>query len=167
VSPRREDGQVLLLALAFLGFAALLIGAMLSFAYESENTSVQLQSQRSTSYAADGATDAAIQTGRIDNTVGGYGDSRCQASVPNSFGSSPTVLLTTSLNGVTAKVICSYSSDPLQSDRTVTFTTFTSFGSAAAPTVQAQVIYHDSTAGSGQPKVDVISWTYCGHSTSC
>jgi hypothetical protein len=169
-----EDGQALLLALAFLFFGALVIGAMLTFAYVSASSTLQLEGQRNTVYAADGATDAAIQVGRVDTTVGGYGDARCQETVPTTLPSSPKVLLTTttkqnnldkSNQDITASVICTWSQDQFQPERTVTFTTFVSGGTI--PVVQATVIYHDATAGAGMPKVDVISWTYCGHSTSC
>ena len=160
---RDERGQVLILALAFLGFGALVIGTLLTFAFSSSSASVQLQGQRATVYTADGATDAAIQMGRVDNTVGGYGDARCQATNPGSA-TGPFLLRTTS-NGTTATVFCKWSSDQLSPDRTVTFTTF--IGGIPQPVVRTEVIYHDGVAGSGMPAVNVHWWTYCGHSASC
>jgi hypothetical protein len=165
VNRHDEEGQVLVLTLAFLLFATLVISAILTFADSSERSTVQLRGQRNTVYSADGATDAAIQTGRKDTTVGAYGDPRCQSSNP-STSTAPTLLTTKSNGGTVANVICTWSSDPLQPDRTVTYTAFVA--GRAEPVVQAQVIYHDATAGSGgTPHVFVKSWTYCGHSTAC
>jgi hypothetical protein len=160
---RDERGQVLILALAFLGFGALVIGTLLTFAFSSSASSMQLQGQRATVYTADGATDAAVQMGRVDNTIGGYGDARCQANNPSSA-TGPYLLRTTS-NGLTATVFCRWSQSLLDPDRTVTFTTF--IGGISQPVVQAEVIYHDGVAGSGTPAVNVHWWTYCGHSASC
>jgi hypothetical protein len=165
-----EEGQALLLALAFLIFASLVIGATLEFAYSSASTTFQLREQRDTVYTADGATDAAIQAGRVDNTVGGYGDPRCQANLPNPPATATgTLFLTTTItnpvtnNATTASVICSY--DPaaiLQPNRTVIFTTFVS--GVTSPVVQAKVFYNDAN---GNSKPGVVYWTYCGHSTAC
>jgi len=158
-----EDGQVLVLAVAFLVFASLVVGAILTFANASLLSTERLREQRNTAYAADGGTDAAIQVGRVDTTVGGYGDPRCHTLNPTSA-SDPILLTTTTNGGTEARVICTWSSDPLQPDRTVTFTSFV----AGIPVVQAQVIYHDSSVAPGtQPPVKVLSWTYCGHGPTC
>lgn len=160
-----EDGQVLVLAVAFLLFAALVIGTILTFANASELSTVRLREQRNSVYAADGATDAAIQAGRVDATVGAYGDPRCHASNPTSP-AAPILLTTTSNHSTVASVVCTWSSDPLQPDRKVTFTGFVA--GQVAPVVQAQVIYHDGSAAAGaQPQVNVLSWTYCGHGATC
>lgn len=166
----RDDGQALLLALAFLFFGALVIGAILTFAYTSASSTIQLEAQRGTVYAADGATDAAIQAGRVDKTVGGYGDARCQETVPVSLPATPPYVVTTTTMQVipspTTNVICTWSPDPFQPDRTVIYTTFVTGGTA--PVVQAKVVYDDSRAPAGaMPSVKVLSWTYCGHTTSC
>ena len=167
---RDEDGQALVLALAFMIFFGLVIGAMLSFAGASVLSTERLREQRSTVYAADGATDAAIQIARTNIGVGAYGDPRCQASNPTTFGPPPAgdviaVLLTTTAttsDATVANVICTWSQDPFQPERTVTFTTFA--GGRSSPVVQATVLYHD---GKSPVTVNVLSWTYCGHSTSC
>jgi hypothetical protein len=164
----REDGQALILALAFMMFGSLVIGAMVTFAYGSAASTFQLESQRNTVYAVDGATDGAIQAGRADTTVGAYGDSRCHATVPTSPTSPILLTTTTTQNGraTTAQVICTWSQDPLQADRAVTFTTF--LASGTTPLVQAQVIYPAGVGVSGlPPRPTVQSWTYCGHSTAC
>jgi hypothetical protein len=160
---RDEDGQALLLALAFLIFFGLVIGALLSFAGASVLSTSRLREQRSTVYAADGATDAAIQIGLTDTTVGAYGDARCQASNPSSL-ASPILLTTTATTKdlTVANVVCTWSPSILQPDRTVTFTTFA--GGGTRPVLQATVLYHDDQS---PVTVAVLSWTYCGHSTSC
>jgi hypothetical protein len=170
VNVRDEDGQALVLALAFLIFFGLVIGAMLAFAGASVLSTERLREQRSTVYAADGATDAAIQLAQVNSGVGAYGDPRCQASNPSRAGPPPTgdvvaVLLTTTAtttDATVANVICTWSQDPFQPERTVTFTTFA--GGGSSPVVQATVLFHDTQS---PVTVNVLSWTYCGHSTSC
>jgi hypothetical protein len=159
VRVRDEDGQVLLLALGFLLFFGLVIGAMLTFAGASVLAAERLREQRATVYAADGAIDAAIQVGRSDTGVGAYGDARCQP--PHTSTANPVLLTTTATTDdrSVATVTCNWSPDFLQPDRTVTFTA--SVNGTAGPVVEATVIYHDS-AGT-PPAVDVLSWTYCGH----
>src|SRR2546427_9562796 len=110
VNVHEEDGQVLVLAVAFLLFAALVIGTILTFANASELSTARLREQRNSVYAADGATDAAIQAARVDATVGAYGDPRCHASNPTSP-TGPILLTTTSNNSTVASVICTWSSD--------------------------------------------------------
>jgi type II secretory pathway pseudopilin PulG len=159
---RDEDGQALLLALGFMVFFGLVIGAMLTFAGASIRSSERLREQRSTVYAADGAIDAAIQAGRADTTVGAYGDARCQA--PGTSSATPILLTTTATTGdaTVATVICNWSSDFLQPNRTVTFTSFV--GGAPKPVLRATVVYYDS-AGT-VPDVGIQSWSYCGHDSA-
>jgi hypothetical protein len=163
VTPQDEDGQALVLALAFLIFCGLLIGAMLTFAGVSVRSVERLREQRATVYAGDGATDAAIQIGLADTTVGAYGDPRCQASNP-SAANAPILLTTTATtrDATVANVICTWSQDFLQPNRTVTFTTFVAGG--PKPVLQATVLYHDDRS---PVTAVVLSWTYCGHTTSC
>jgi len=157
---RDEEGQALVLALGFLVFFGLVIGAMLTFAGASVRSTERLREQRSTVYAADGAIDAAIQVGRTDTTVGAYGDARCQAPPPAPPSATPVLLTTraTTPDNTVATVICNWSPNLLQPDRTVTFT---SFVGGTKSVVRATVVYHDS--GGIVPDVKVISWTYCGH----
>jgi len=160
---RDEDGQALVLALAFLIFFGLAIGAMLAFAGASVLSTERLREQRSTVYAADGATDAAIQIGLASPDVGAYADPRCHSANPTSV-TGPILLTTnaTTSDVTMANVICPWSQNLLQPERTVTFTTFA--GSGSLPVVQATVLYHDDQS---PVTVNVLSWTYCGHSTSC
>jgi hypothetical protein len=158
-----EEGQALVLALVFLIFAGLVIGAMLTLAYASELSTQRLGEQRNVAYAADGATDAAIQLGLVDPTVGRYGDGRCQATLPSSA-TTPILLTTTSNDNTAANVICTWSSDPLKVDRTVTFTTFVA--GQPTPVVQAAVTYHFHLSGAPMD-VEVMSWAYCTHGPTC
>lgn len=160
---RDERGQALILALAFLMFFGLVIGLMLSLAGSSVLSSSQLRIQRSTVYAADGATDAAIHVALKNAGLGAYGDPRCQASNPTSL-ASPIMLTSTATtsDATVAKVICTWSQDFLNPDRTVTFTTFTS--GDTTPVVQATVLFHDHWS---PVTAEVTSWVYCGHGGAC
>lgn len=162
---REEGGQALVLALAFLTFAGLVIAATLTYAYASELATQRLGEQRNSTYAADGATDAAVQIGRSDVTLGAYGDSRCHAANPTSA-TPPLLLTTTSNDNTTATVICTWSQDPLFPDRTVTFSTFVA--GQTAPVVRATVTYADRSAGGTPPiPATVTAWTYCTHGPTC
>jgi hypothetical protein len=165
VRARDEDGQVLLLALGFLLFFGLVIGAMLTFATASVLGTQRLREQRSTVYAADGAIDAAIQVARSDTGVGAYGDARCQP--PGASSATPVLLTTTATTDDHTKVdvICNWPTDFLQPDRTVTFTAFLS--GTTVKVVRATVTFHDS-ASATLPDATIGSWSYCGHDpTAC
>jgi hypothetical protein len=160
VRARDESGQVLVLALAFMLVTGLVIGGLLTFAGTSVLGAERLREQRAAVYAADGATDAAIQVGRADTGVGGYGDARCQP--PGPLAATPVLLTTTATTDdkTAATVICTWSADPLQPDRTVTFTSFVV--GTATPIVRATVLYFDS-GGTVPVSMNILSWTYCGH----
>jgi hypothetical protein len=163
---REEQGQALVLALAFLIFAGLVVAATLTYAYASELSTQRLGTQRDTTYAADGATDAAVQMGRSDVTLGAYGDPRCQdPTLPLS--TTGTVLLTTTSNGTPVSVACWWSPYSLKPDRTdVTFFTFVT--GQTAPVVKAMVTYADRSAGGTPPiPATVTAWTYCVHGPTC
>jgi hypothetical protein len=159
VNARDEEGAVLLLALGFLMFFGLVIGATLTFADASVRSTERLREQRATAYAADGAIDAAIQVGRTDTGVGAYGDARCQP--PGTSSATPVLLTTTATTADKTKVsvICNWSLDFLQPDRTVIFTSL--LAGTTTPLAQAKVIYLDS--GGIVPAVNIVTWTYCGH----
>jgi hypothetical protein len=136
---RSENGQVLPLALAFLVFFGLVISALLSFANASVLSAEQLREQRNTVYAADGATDAAIQYARLNPAVAAFG--------------TPAFTFTATINGMTGTVSCSSLANPTDVNRKVQFNT--SVGGANR--VVAVATYHDLAAGT---PVDVTSWTY-------
>lgn len=62
-----EEGTVLVIALAFLSLFGILIAVVLSFTDTSLRASRSLEGQRNAAYAADGATEAAIQRLRNDS----------------------------------------------------------------------------------------------------
>src|SRR6476646_2570460 len=156
---RDQRGQALILALAFLMFFGLVIGVLLSLASSSILSTRQLRQQRSTVYAADGATDAAIHVALKNIGVWAYGDPRCVTSNPTTVGS--TIMLTTTAttaDGTVSNVVCTWSQDFLAPDRTVTFTTFVA--GTTTPVVQATVLFHDHWS---PVTAEVQSWVYCGH----
>ncbi|HEV8089801.1 MAG TPA: hypothetical protein VGQ50_14155 [Actinomycetota bacterium] len=158
-----QKGQALILALAFLMFFGLVIGVLLSLATTSVMSSSQLRQQRSTVYAADGATDAAIQVALTNIGIGAYGDPRCVGTNPTAVGT--TIVFTTTAtttDATVANVVCTWSQDFLAPDRTVTFTTFVA--GTAAPVVQATVLFHDHWS---PVTAEVQSWVYCGHGGAC
>lgn len=162
---REDSGQALVLALAFLIFAGLVIAATLTYAYASELSTQRLGTQRNTTYTADGATDAAVQMGRGDVTLGAYGDARCHATDPTSA-TAPFLLTTTSNANTTVTVICTWSQDPLLPNRTVTFSAFVA--GRIAPVVKATVTYADRSVGGTPPiPATVTAWTYCVHGPTC
>jgi len=64
---------------------------------------------------------------------------------------------------VAATVTCKSLANPTDLDRKVQFTA--SVGTV--PKIQATVLFHDSTSGSGPPAVDVLSWTVCEINGAC
>jgi hypothetical protein len=136
-----EDGQALLLALAFLLFFGLVIAAILAFAEASVMATTNLREQRAVAYAADGAMDGAIQLGRWNLAVGAYG-------------ASPCVSYSVTLNGKTATVTCDSVGNPLNQDRRVIFTASVD----GVPRVRADVLYDGVTTPPAP--VWVIKWTY-------
>jgi hypothetical protein len=114
-------------------------------------------------YAADGATDAAIQVALTNIGIGAYGDPRCVGTNPTAVGT--TIVFTTTAtttDATVANVVCTWSQDFLAPDRTVTFTTFVA--GTAAPVVQATVLFHDHWS---PVTAEVQSWVYCGHGGAC
>jgi len=138
---RDEDGQALLIALAFLAFFGIVIAAILGFAEASVRTTTNLREQRSTVYAADGAMDGAIQYARMHLEAGAYG-------------ANPCITYSATLNGVTATVTCVSVGNPLNSDRRVLFTASVD----GVPRVETDVIF-DGVTTPPSP-ASVLSWTY-------
>lgn len=149
---RRDDGQALLLALGFLVFFGLVIGALMTFVGANVLATERLRDQRSTAYAADGAVDAAIQIARSDPSIGAFG------AVPCMHATTFSTTATTS-DGTVATVTCTSLADPIDLDRTVRFTAFLVEGT---PVVVADVLIHDGV-GATPPGVEVLRWSYCGH----
>ena len=159
MSSRDEEGQALVLALAFLAFFGLVIAALLSFASASMLSASQLREQRSAAYTADGAIDAAINVARSDRNVGAFGAVPCMDASPFTVTTSDTI------SSTVATVDCSSLAAALDQDRTVRFTA--SVGGSLL--VVTKVIFHDSAAATGTlpvSDVEVQQWTYCGHSAA-
>ena len=150
MKPHDEDGQVLLLALGFLVFFGLVIGALMSFVGANVFTTERLREQRETAYAVDGAMDAAIQIGRTDPAVGAFGVPADQCMHTSQF---------TVTAGSTAVTVSCVANQAALSDRDVTFSATVSGNKM----IVAEVRYYDSVDSMGTPPVEVLNWTYCGH----
>jgi hypothetical protein len=95
---RGEDGAVLLLALFVMTGVSLMLVALVSLAGNDLHTTSLLRSQRSTEYAADGATTAAIQNVRYQFQAYNGAPASCTPATANgSF----------IVNGVAMTVTCS------------------------------------------------------------
>jgi len=140
-----EQGASLVIALIFLAVFGLLIPAILNLGTNDLLGTSKLQGQRGSVYAADGATDAAIQYLRRNTGCGRV------------FGSCPDGnVVTATMNGVTAQAtIAALSTDPFKLDRQVRITTTVE----GVIRVTATVFIRDSSTLSEQP-VDVENWTY-------
>jgi hypothetical protein len=137
-----EEGQILVIVMAFMMLFAILIPAILGLASSNLKATDKIRGQRETAWAADGAMDGAIQFVRVDPTRGGPG------------GTCPT--FSTALNGETVTVTCERLGSVLDLDREIEFLA----GIGGEQKLRAHVFFRDSTAGSGQPQVDVREWRY-------
>jgi hypothetical protein len=72
-----EDGAVLLLALVFILVIAIVLTSLLTFTGNDLTNTSNLRSQRSLEYAADGATDAALQAVRYSESAYRGGPQPC------------------------------------------------------------------------------------------
>jgi hypothetical protein len=148
--PRRgrgEDGVSLILALAFLSLFALFIPRLLDLAATNMLATSRLQGQRSSVYAADAATEGAIQYLRTHSSCGRLGGGSC-----------PIANFSASLNGTTATTNFSFSGSAIDFDRTFDLTTTDPNGKVL---IRATVIIRDSNPGNAADvPVDVKSWTY-------
>ena len=154
---RDEEGAALILAMGFLAFFGIVIGAILGFARASVGTTQGLGVQRSSAYAADAALEVAIRAGRMDPAIGGFGASPCMHSTA-------FTMTATTQDATTATVSCVATQAPL-ADRDVIFTASVN-GVAVAV---AEVRYLDAPlAPVGTPSTaQVLGWTYCGHDDAC
>jgi hypothetical protein len=136
---RGEDGVTLILALAFLSLFALVIPALLQLGSTNLLDTSRLEEQRTDIYAANGATEGAIQYLRDHPNCGRLG-LPCPAS-------------RFVWSGATANF--AYAGGVLDFDRTFNITT--TVGSATR--VTATVVIRDSQElGSAEIPVDVKSW---------
>ncbi len=91
---RGEDGASLILAMAFLMVFAILIPAILDLGTTNVISTTKLQSQRSTSYEADGAMDGAIQYLRLHSNCARPATTCPVTSVQTSLNSGASAVVT-------------------------------------------------------------------------
>jgi hypothetical protein len=157
---RGEDGVSLLLAIGFLAFAGLFIPTLLTLGTTNLLATSRLQEQRGAVYAADGATDAALQYLRSHLGCGrpfqvqGTGSGQCP-SPP--YTGSTTTSYTLTINNQTATTVATAVGNVLDFDRTVTLST--SVGGVTRVTAKAIIRDSQATGGTEAP-IDVVSWTY-------
>jgi type II secretory pathway component PulK len=150
---RGERGASLIIALGFLALCGALIPAIVDLGGTNLADTARLQTQRSVIYAADGATDAAIQYLRLNNDCGR------KFAVVGSCPLLPGNTFTTTIDGQTAAVAVAPASDtnPFDLDRKIALTTTV----AGKDRVDAVVIFRDSSTNAvGTQPVDVKSWIY-------
>lgn len=153
-NPRDERGATLILAMVFLVLGSFLIVSLATYSESSLFGVANYKTQRNLEYAADGATNAAIQALRYK--VGTLPQNNC----PSFPSSGPT----TAINGVPIQVTCTWqptSSSPPQ--WTVTFSARYCAASpcTASPLLTSSVVYY-LTDSSGTPtlgkSLTVESW---------
>ena len=142
---RGESGVSLVLALGFLALFAVFIPKLLELGATDLLDTSRLHEQRAAIYAADGATDGAIQYLRSHTNCGRVINPSC-----------PISQFEATVNGVTAVTTFTFSGRPIDYDRTLDLTTSV----AGVPRVRAHVIIRDATPTAGDVPVDVQSWTY-------
>jgi hypothetical protein len=143
---RGEEGATLLIALGFLMLFALLIPALLELGSTNLKATSRLHEQRADVYAADGATEGAIQ----------YLRSRPSCGRPIGGSCPITQFQYTDPSGTTATATWQYAGSVFDFDRTFMLTTTV----GGVTRVTARVIVRDSTPATGGAPVDVVNWTY-------
>ena len=166
MTPRRrahgEDGASLMLALAFIVLFAVTVPPLLNLGTGNLLATSRLSEQRAAVYAADGATDAAIQYLRLYPDCGrpfqvsGTATGQCPI-----YTTASTSTFQTSVNGISASVLITGTGSPSTLERTVTLAT-TLTGSSVS--LNATVVLHDPGSGGSTPPpaaaapVDVQNW---------
>jgi hypothetical protein len=162
-----ESGSVLVLALLYLTAISLILTALASWATNDLNNSSAFSSARSLQFAANSATELAIQNIRYAPLLGA--GQTLNASPPGyCWGSGPTSQLTGtgSVDGVGVEVWCSTVWTPSSANtRVVTFSTCLSGVSASTcavnPKLEAVVAFDDYPPGVSSPNSGVCA-VYCG-----
>ena len=164
---RNDNGSVLVLALLYLIAISLVLAALASWVTNDLNNSSKFSSARSLQFAANSATELAIQNIRYNPLL--LAGQTLNASPPAyCWGSGPTSQLTgaDSVDGVSIEVWCSTVWTPSSADtRVVTFSACLSGVSAstcvAKPTLAAVVAFDDYPPGVSTPNSGVCA-VYCG-----
>lgn len=134
---RRERGAALVIVLGATIFGVLVITALLSFSFTGLKVSQSVARERSSSYAASSAIEAAIQQARHLTWIGGPGKP-CP----------PTEL---TVRNATAVVTCTTTQSG--GNRTLQLTARVN----GVPRIIATVVIHPSVGGA-EPVADVVSW---------
>jgi hypothetical protein len=162
-----EKGSVLVLALLFLVAISLVLTALASWATNDLSNSSKFSSARSLQFAANSATELAIQSIRYTPLL--LSGQTLNASSPSyCWGSGPISELTgaSSVDGIGVEVWCSTVWSPSSANtRVVTFSTCLAGVSAATcalnPALQAVVAFDDYPPGVSTPNSGVCA-VYCG-----
>ncbi|HEY5104760.1 MAG TPA: IPT/TIG domain-containing protein [Acidimicrobiales bacterium] len=162
-----ERGSVLVLALLYLVAISLILSALASWVTNDLNNSSRFSSARSLQFAANSATELAIQNIRYAPLLSA--GQTLNASPPRyCWGSGPTSQLTgsNSVNGIGVEVWCSTAWAPASANtRVVTFSAclsgVNSSTCASNPSLQAVVAFDDYPPGVSTPNSGVCA-TYCG-----
>lgn len=161
---REDDGQALLLALVFLLFAGVVIGAILTFADAGLLAAQRLRTQRAEVYVADGAVDAAIHLARRDPAIGAYGSAPCMGTPAFTFSD------TSPRTGerVEATVYCTFLQD-IGKDRLVEFRACVDGEVRVVATVAYRDYAHQVGANPSPlgPVAEVRSWVASGATGQC
>jgi hypothetical protein len=164
---RNESGSVLVLALLYLIAISLVLAGLASWVINDLNNSSRFSSARSLQFAANSATELAIQNMRYAPLLSA--GQTLNASPPSyCWGSGPTSQLTGSntVDGVSIEVWCSTVWTPSSADtRVVTFSSCLSGVNASTcvvnPTLAAVVAFDDYPPGVSTPNSGVCA-VYCG-----
>jgi hypothetical protein len=143
---RGDDGVSLVIALAFLSLFGLTIPALLNLGTTNLAAVSRLREQRTDVYAADGATDGAIQFLRTHSTCARPIGGSCPVSRFD---------YTDPDTGTTATTTWQFAGNAFDFDRTLNLTT----SEDGVTRVTARVIFRDSVQATGGAPVDVVNWT--------
>lgn len=160
-----ERGAILILALAYIVVVSVIVAALTTWATNDLNNTTKFVSARSMDYAASSAVQVAINSIRYTTLVG---PNETLGAKPPSYcwGTSATAPSTLTTDNVDIAVWCSTQEDlGSSSTRTVTFyackSAVLSAACAAAPLLQAIVVFDDYPQGSSAPLSGQCS-KYCG-----
>ncbi|HEY5266645.1 MAG TPA: IPT/TIG domain-containing protein [Acidimicrobiales bacterium] len=162
-----ENGSILVLALLYLVAISLILTALASWATNDLNNSSRFSAARSLQFAANSATELAIQNIRYAPLLSA--GQTLNASPPGyCWGSGPTSQLvgSNSVDGIGVEVWCSTVWSPSSANtRVVTFSTCLSGVNAAScainPKLEAVVAFDDYQPGLNAPNPGVCA-TFCG-----
>jgi hypothetical protein len=150
---RSESGAIIVLALLFLVVVGALVGSLASWATNDLNNTARFASARSVQYAADSATEVAIQDMRYSPLLSA--GQTLNASPPTYCWNNPSTPELPSVDGVSMDVWCSTTWNPSSANtRVVTISTCLSNG--VSPSSATSVVLAAATACALNPLLQVI-----------